>query len=61
MDQVGQYRQILEELLNVYAQKPSHGDIEAEVIIDRDGKHFGVWSRIRPRCMFGFWLLAFGF
>ncbi|TNE47638.1 MAG: XisI protein [Deltaproteobacteria bacterium] len=40
MDQVGQYGQILEELLNVYAQKPSHGDIETEVIIDRNGKHF---------------------
>lgn len=40
MDTIKHYQQILEDLIQRYAQKPSHGEIEPEIIIDRDRKHY---------------------
>ena len=40
MDTIKHYQQILEDLIQQYAQKPSHGEIEPEIIIDRDRKHY---------------------
>lgn len=40
MATVESYRQFLENLLHQYTQKPSHGNIEVEVVIDREGKHY---------------------
>lgn len=40
MDTITHYQKILEKLLQQYASKPSHGDIEPEIVIDRDGKHY---------------------
>lgn len=40
MGTVKKYPQIIQTVLNEYAGNPSHGDIRAEVIVDRDQKHF---------------------
>jgi len=40
MDKLSQYRSILKNLLTQYAGKPSHGEIEPEIIIDAEQKHF---------------------
>ncbi|MCK5521538.1 MAG: XisI protein [Thiomargarita sp.] len=36
MDKLSQYRSILKNLLTQYAGKPSHGEIEPEIIIDAE-------------------------
>jgi hypothetical protein len=40
MDAIKRYQQILQDLLHEYNHKPSHGEIDTEIIIDRDGKHY---------------------
>ncbi len=40
MDQLSQYRNIIKNLLNQYAGKPSHGEIIPEIIIDAHQNHF---------------------
>lgn len=40
MDTIKHYQQILEDLIQQYAQKPSHGEIEPEIIIDRERTHY---------------------
>jgi hypothetical protein len=40
MDKLSQYRKILKNLLTQYVSKPSHGNIEPEIIIDAEEKHF---------------------
>jgi len=40
MDKLGEYRRIIKNLLNQYANKPSHGEINPEIIIDADQNHF---------------------
>jgi hypothetical protein len=41
MDKVMNYRRIVKELLEEYARyKPSHGDVNTELIIDLDRDHF---------------------
>jgi hypothetical protein len=40
MDTVANYRQILHDLLKRYSGKPSHGEIESEIIIDKEGNHY---------------------
>lgn len=40
MDSIKQYEQILHELLQAYAHKPSHGDIDPEIVIGQDKKHY---------------------
>ena len=34
------YHQILADLLHQYARKPSHGEIEPEIIIDLERNHY---------------------
>jgi hypothetical protein len=40
MDTLTKYRQILHELLKQYAHKPSHGEIEPEIVVDAAQNHF---------------------
>jgi hypothetical protein len=40
MDTVTHYQDLLSQLLRQYAHKPSHGEIETEIIIDAARKHF---------------------
>ncbi len=40
MDTLTRYRQIIETVLQQYAGKPSHGEIEAEIVIDNKKNHF---------------------
>jgi hypothetical protein len=40
MDTLTRYRQILQGVLRQYAHKPSHGEIEPEIVIDADQSHF---------------------
>ena len=40
MDTITHYQHILADLLRQYAHKPSHGEIEPEMIIDAAQKHF---------------------
>lgn len=40
MDTLTRYRQLLRNLLQDYAHKPAHGDIEPEIIIDEAGTHY---------------------
>jgi hypothetical protein len=40
MDTLTRYRQILEDLIRQYAHKPSHGEIEPEIIIDPERNHY---------------------
>jgi hypothetical protein len=52
MDRVERYREIVRRLIAEYARyKPSHGEIEAEAIIDRDHDHYEVmhigWDGVR--------------
>ena len=43
MDTLENYRQIVRELINEYAQyKPSHGEIDTEAIIDLEKDHYEV-------------------
>ncbi len=42
MDTITRYRQILEKLIRQYAHKPSHGEIEPEIIIDAAQNHYEV-------------------
>ena len=42
MDSVERYRQIVKNLINQYAHRPSHGDIEPEIIIDQEGNHYEI-------------------
>src|SRR5919109_107921 len=52
MDRVERYREIVRRLIAEYARyKPSHGQIETEVITDRDHDHYEVmhvgWDGVR--------------
>ncbi len=41
MDRVARYREIVRRILEEYAQyKPSHGQIDTELIVDRDKDHY---------------------
>lgn len=41
MDHVGQYREIIKQLLTAYAQfKPSYGEIETEIVFDEVRDHY---------------------
>lgn len=41
MDKVQQYRQIIQQVLQHHAQaSPSRGNVEAQVIVDRDHDHY---------------------
>lgn len=40
MDTLTRYRQIVGDLLREYAHKPSHGEIEPEIIVDQTGNHY---------------------
>jgi len=40
MDTIERYRQLAETILLKYAHRPSHGDIEPEMIISADRNHF---------------------
>lgn len=43
MDKLNNYRQIVRQLTEEYAQhKPSHGEIEAEALIDTEKDHYQV-------------------
>ena len=50
MDTVTHYQQILEELLQQYSHKPSHGDIEPEIIIDIRQAHVGHFIAANVLC-----------
>lgn len=49
MDKLTRYRSIIEEVIKDYAHKPANGDIEAELVIDRErGRYLVVlvgWER----------------
>jgi XisI protein len=52
VDRVERYREIVSRIIKEYAShKPSHGEIEAEAIIDREHDHYEVmhvgWDRHR--------------
>jgi hypothetical protein len=52
MDRVERYRQIVRQLLEEYARyKPSHGEIDTEVIVDAAGNHYELmhvgWDGVR--------------
>ena len=40
MDTLTRYRHIMETILHQYAGKPSHGEIEAEIVVDSEKNHF---------------------
>jgi hypothetical protein len=40
MDTLTRYRQILHDLIRQYAHKPSHGEIEPEIVIDAAQNHY---------------------
>jgi hypothetical protein len=41
MDRIDRYRQIVGHLIEEYARyKPSHGEIETEAVVDRQGGHY---------------------
>jgi hypothetical protein len=40
MDTIVTYRQIIGQLLKQYSHKPSHGEIEPELICDREHDHY---------------------
>lgn len=40
MDNVKHYQEIVRRLIEQYADKPSHGEIDSEIIIDQEGKHY---------------------
>lgn len=41
MDKLGNYRQLIRQLLDEYASyKPAYGDIDSEIIIDAEQNHF---------------------
>lgn len=42
MDTLTAYQQIVYELIQEYAHKPSHGEIEPEIVIDKDGRHYEI-------------------
>jgi hypothetical protein len=42
MDTLTRYQQIVRELIQEYAYKPSHGEIEPEIVIDKDGRHYEI-------------------
>jgi hypothetical protein len=50
MDKLDQYREIILRVINEYASfKPSYGEVNAEVVVDRDRNHFELlhmgWDR----------------
>jgi hypothetical protein len=52
MDKLDRYREIVRRIIEEYASyKPSHGEIEAEAIIDRERDHYEVmhvgWDSVR--------------
>jgi hypothetical protein len=40
MDTLARYQKIVRETIQEYAHKPSHGEIEPELIVDKDGRHY---------------------
>ena len=42
MATVTNYHPILVDLLHQYAHKPSHGEIESEIVIDRERNHYEI-------------------
>jgi hypothetical protein len=41
MDRLDHYREIIKQVINEYASyKPSHGEIDCEVVIDAQGNHY---------------------
>jgi hypothetical protein len=40
MDTAKRYRKIIEGIVRSYADRPSHGNIEPEVVIGADGNHY---------------------
>jgi hypothetical protein len=42
MDTLTAYQQIVRELIQEYAHKPSHGEIEPEIVIDKHGRHYEI-------------------
>lgn len=51
MDTLAWYRQIVADVIREHSQKPSHGEIEVEIIIDAEQNHFEImhvgWDRDR--------------
>jgi hypothetical protein len=52
MDRVERYREIVRHLIEEYARyKPSHGQIETEVVVDRERDHYELlhvgWDGVR--------------
>lgn len=51
MDTIDHYRQIIQQVLIQYASKPSHGEIEPEVIVDPKRDHYELmhvgWDKSR--------------
>ncbi len=40
MDTLAHYRKIVEKIIRRYAHKPSHGAIEAEIVVGADRNHY---------------------
>ena len=51
MEKLQRYRDILSRIVREYARKPSHGNIDAEAVIDRENDHYEVvhvgWDKQR--------------
>jgi hypothetical protein len=50
MDELNQYRKIIRKLIEEYAQyKPSHGDVQIEIVFDESNDHYELvyagWNR----------------
>lgn len=42
MDTLTRYRHILHDLIQHYSHKPSHGEIEVEIVIDAEQNHYEI-------------------
>ena len=40
MDTLTRYREVVRDLIQQYAHKPSNGEIEPEIIVDQAGNHY---------------------
>ncbi|MBX3059716.1 MAG: XisI protein [Anaerolineae bacterium] len=51
MDTLNKYRQIVQNVLREYAVKPSHGEIDPEIIVDPERDHYELmhvgWDKSR--------------
>jgi hypothetical protein len=51
MDNLDHYREVVQQILAEYAHKPSHGEIESEIIVDPKQDHYEImhvgWDKSR--------------